>query len=105
MSLIKQKIYDVVSTYLHDREFSLRDLLDLIDRYHRGTNHGSVIPSDYLCKDALKSDASNDGNRGNYLTYPRFLERLGRNRYVFVGWDGIEEGSINAPVLRGKGKP
>jgi len=71
-----------------------------------GTERGSIIPSDYLCKDAVKDDPSNDGNRGNYFTYPRFLERLGRNRYIFAGWDGVDEGSIDVPIVRGAtGKP
>jgi hypothetical protein len=95
----RQKIYNVVSVYFNAREFSRQELLDLMDRYYRGTNHGSILPSDYLCRDALKNDPSNDGNR-NYNIYPRFLERLGRDRYRFVGWDGIEESSIEAPVLR-----
>src|SRR5713226_1341646 len=96
----KQKIYNVVSAHLHTREFSRRDLLDRIDTYYPATNHDSVLPSDYLCRDALKNDPSNEGNRDDYWTYPRFLERLGRNAYRFVGWDGIEAGSIDAPAMR-----
>jgi hypothetical protein len=54
--------------------------------------------------DAVKGDPSNDGNRGDYSICPRFLERLGRDRYRFVGWDGLDKGSINAPILRGTTK-
>jgi len=97
----KQKIYDVVSAHLQAREFSRSDLLDVIDKHYPGTNHGSILPSDYLRKDALKLDPSNDGNRNNYSTCPRFLERLGRNRYRFLGWDGLDEGALDAPLLRG----
>lgn len=95
----RQKIYNVVSAHLSDREFTRKDLLDLIAWHHPGTEPSSILPSDYLCKDALKADPSNDGNR-DYTLYPRFLERLARNKYRFVGWDGIEEGSIDAPVQR-----
>jgi hypothetical protein len=98
--LNRQKIYNLVSVHLHSCEFSRRDLLELIDSNYPGTNHESILPSDYLCKDALKDDPSNDDNRGDYWNFPRFLERLGRNKYVFVGWDGMEVGSIDAPVLR-----
>jgi hypothetical protein len=102
----KQKIYNTVSAHLRTREFSRRDLLDLIDTYYPGTNHGSILPSDYLCKDALKGDPSNQDNRGNYRTFPRFLDRLGKDTYKFLGWDGIEKGSIEAPNLRAaKGEP
>jgi hypothetical protein len=96
----RQKIYNIVSADLRDREFSRRNLLDLIDKHYPGTNHESILPSDYLRRDAVKGDPSNDGNRGNYTIYPRFLERLGRDRYRFVGWDGIDQGSIDAPVER-----
>jgi hypothetical protein len=99
LSSNRQKIYDVVSVHLKAREFSRRELLNLIERHHPGTNQGSILPSDYLCKDAVKDDPSNEANR-NYYLYPRFLERLGKDRYRFVGWDGIEKGSIEAPILR-----
>ena len=72
----------------------------LIDRYYPGTPHDSILPSDYLHQDAVKSDPSNDGNRHLGLTYPRFLERVGRDRYQFVGWDGMPSGAIAAPALR-----
>jgi hypothetical protein len=96
----KQKIYNVISAHLRTCEFSRADLLDLIDTHYPATNHGSVLPSDYLCKDALKRDPSNAGNRGNYWIFPRFLERLSKGTYKFVGWDGIDKGSIEAPILR-----
>jgi hypothetical protein len=96
----KQKVYNVVSAYLSDRDFSCRDLHALIKTYYPGTPQDSIIPSDYLCKDAVRDDPSNDGNRGLDVTYPRFLERTGSNRYRFVGWDGIPSGAIDAPVLR-----
>jgi hypothetical protein len=98
--LNRQKIYNIVSVHLRSCEFSRGDLLELIDSNYPGTNHDSILPSDYLCRDALKDDESNDDNRGDYWNFPRFLERLERNRYVFVGWDGMEVGSIDAPVLR-----
>lgn len=96
----RQEIYNVVSTDFPSREFSRKDLLDSIDKHYPGTEIGSILPSDYLCRDAVKVDPSNDGNR-DLKTYARFLERLGRNMYRFVGWDGVEKGSIDAPVLRG----
>ncbi len=96
----KQKIYNAVSAYLSNHEFSCHDLLALIDRNYPGTPHDSIIPSDYLYQDAVKNDPSNDGNRHQDVTYPRFLERVGRNRYRFVGWDGVPNGAIEAPVLR-----
>jgi hypothetical protein len=91
----RQKIYDIASTRLMGREFSRRELLTLIDQHYPGTNHDSILPSDYLLRDAIKSDPSNDGNRGNYMLYPRFLERVGRDRYRFVGWDGRDPGSLS----------
>ncbi|MCC6680219.1 MAG: hypothetical protein IT445_04870 [Phycisphaeraceae bacterium] len=100
MPSIRQKIYNVISKHLCDSEFSRGDVLRIIDQDYPRTNHESILPSDYLCRDSLKKDPSNDDNRGNYQTYPRFLERLGRNRYRFVGWDGKEPDSIDAPVLR-----
>jgi hypothetical protein len=96
----RQTIYNIAATHFSDREFSRRGLLDLIDKHYPGTNHDSILPSDYLCKDAVKADPSNDGNRGDYTNYPRFLERLGRDRYRFAGWDGIARGSIDAPAVR-----
>jgi|ERR1700681_1551639 hypothetical protein len=96
----KQKIYDVVSGHLSASVFSCQDLFDLIDHYYPGTPHDSIIPSDYLYLDAVKSDPSNDGNRGLDITYPRFLERVGRNQYRFAGWDGLPAGAISAPILR-----
>jgi hypothetical protein len=99
--LNKQKIYNVVSAHLQAREFSRSDLLDLIDKHYPATDHAWILPSDYLCKDAVKSDPSNAANRNNYSICPRFLERLGRNRYRFVGWDEIDRGALDAPVLRG----
>jgi hypothetical protein len=81
--LIREKVY-AVGTLLR-RGFSWSELLEKMDIYFPGTNHSSIQPSDYLCRDALKSDASNLGNRGNYGTFPRFIERLGRNSYVFLG--------------------
>ena len=100
MPLNRQKIYNIVSTHLHGCGFSCADLFSLIDEHYPGTEHDSIMPSDYLCADAVKHDPSNDGNRGDYKTYPRFLERIRRNGYIFVGWDGIEDGSIDAPILR-----
>lgn len=97
----KQKVYNVTSAYLSSGEFSCRDLHALIRRHYPGTPKDSIIPSDYLCRDAVKSDPSNDGNRGLDVTYPRFLERVGRNRYRFIGWDGVPSGAIDAPVSRG----
>jgi hypothetical protein len=95
----RQIVYNVVSTDFPTREFSRQDLLDSVHKHYPGTPPGSMLPSDYLGRDAVKADPSNDGNRDRKI-YPRFLERLGRNRYRFVGWDGIEKGSIDAPVLR-----
>jgi hypothetical protein len=96
----KQKVYDVVSAYLSGQEFSCHDLFALIDRYYPGTPHDSIIPSDYLYQDAVKDDPSNDGNRHQDVTYPRFLNRVGRNRYRFGGWDGLPNDAIAAPMLR-----
>lgn len=96
----RQKIYDIASTRLPGREFSRRELLTLIDQQYPGTNQDSILPSDYLLRDALKHDPSNDANTGNYMLYPRFLERVGRDRYRFVGWDGRDPGSLAAPGLR-----
>jgi hypothetical protein len=96
----KQKVYDVVSAHLSGQEFSCQDLFHWIDVDYPGTPHDSIIPSDYLYQDAVKSDPSNDGNRHQDVTYPRFLERLGRNRYRFGGWDGVPSGAIVAPVTR-----
>jgi hypothetical protein len=100
----KQKIYDVVSAHLSGQEFSRRDLFALIDRYYPRKPH-SFHPSDYLYQDAVKDDPSNDGNRHQDVTYPRFLERVGRNRYRFVGWDGVPNGAIAAPVSRSATTP
>jgi hypothetical protein len=100
MPSTRQKIYEITSTQLKNREFSRRELLTLIDQHYPGTNHGSILPSDYLVRDAVKGDPSNDGNRGNYMLYPRFLERVSRDRYKFVGWDGRDPGSLTAPSLR-----
>jgi len=96
----KQKTYDVVSQHLSNRVFSCKQLHALIDQHYPGTPHDSIIPSDYLCQDAVKSDPSNAGNRGHDITYPRFLIRIGRDQYRFIGWDGIPPGAINAPILR-----
>ena len=101
----KQKIYNVVSAHLSDKEFSCRDLVALVDRYYPGTPHDSIIPSDYLYEDAVKNDPSNDGNRHQDVTYPRFLERVGSNRYRFGGWDGVPNGAIKAPVSRSATTP
>ncbi len=95
----KQKVYDVVSAHLSGSVFSCQDLFDLIDQHYPGTPHDSIIPSDYLYLDAVKNDPSNDGNRGHNITYPRFLERIGRNQYR-SGWDGLPGGAIIAPILR-----
>jgi hypothetical protein len=65
--------------------FSRRDLLNAIKAYFPDVNAQSILPSDYLVADAVKEDPSNDGNRDNYTTYPRFLRRLARNSYAFVG--------------------
>jgi hypothetical protein len=100
-SVIRQQIYDVVSAKFSSIAFSREDLIcEIKNMLGTEPNHRSIIPSDYLCRDALKADPSNDGNRGNFSTYPRFLERVGRGRYRFVGWDGLAKGSISAPVTR-----
>jgi hypothetical protein len=57
----RQKIYDIASTRLMGREFSRRELLTLIDQHYPGTNHDSILPSDYLLRDAIKSDPSTTG--------------------------------------------
>lgn len=95
---IRQIIYNVAFSRLRNHEFSRADLLRWIDSDYPGTNHDSILPSDYLRKDAVKRDPSNDGNRGNYWLYPRFLERRSRDRYIFIGWDGRDSGSIDVPV-------
>jgi HTH-type transcriptional regulator/antitoxin HigA len=100
MPRIRQLVYDAVSVQLRSREFNRQDLLRAIKNIHAKVNDSSVLPSDYLCKDAVKADPSNAGNRNRFRTYPRFLERIGDDRYRFVGWDGIPEGSLNAPILR-----
>lgn len=96
----KQKLYDVVSGHLSSGVFSCGDVFNVIDQLFPGTPHDSIIPSDYLVHDAVKTDPSNEGNRGQDITYPRFLERIGRNKYRFVAWDGVPQGAIDAPVLR-----
>ena len=96
----KQKVYNVVSAHLANRDFSCRELHAMIDRDYPGTPHDSIIPSDYLYNDTVKGDPSNDGNRPHDKTYPRFLERLDRDTYRFGGWDGTPAGAIDAPVLR-----
>jgi hypothetical protein len=100
VSLVKQKICDVVSTHLSTGAFSRKDLLDRIDQIYPGTPHSSILPSDYLYQGAVKSDPSNDGNRGHDVTYPRLLERIGSDQYQFAGWDGLPPRAINAPILR-----
>ena len=95
---LKQKVYNVISAHLQHREFSRGDVLEYIDQDYPDTNHGSVQPSDYLYDDAVKSSPSNKGH-DNY-DLPRFLKRLGRNRYRFGGWDGVGSGGLDAPVLR-----
>jgi hypothetical protein len=100
----KQKVYDVTSAHA-GQHFSRRDLLDWIDNAHPGTLHGSILPSDYLYQDAVKNDPSNDGNRHQHKTYPRFLERVGRDEYRFGGWDGMPSGAIVAPATRGATTP
>jgi len=102
---IKQKIFNVVSKCISGREFSCKDLRDLIDRDYPGTNHGSIQPSDYVYKDATGHDPSNDGNRDDYVTYPRFLEKVEKNRYRFGGWDGVAKDAIDAPVSRSATTP
>jgi hypothetical protein len=98
----KQKIYDVVSAHLSGHEFSCQDLFALIDRDYPGTPHDSIIPSDYLYQDAVKNDPSNEGNRNKDITYHRFLERVGSDRYRFGCWDGVPHGAIEAPVSRSR---
>jgi len=98
---IRQMVYDAISARLRDREFTRQDVIRAIRDMYTKVNDTSVLPSDYLCADALKVDSSNAGNQNNFWTYPRFLERLGHNRYRFVGWDGIAKGSLNAPIFRG----
>jgi HTH-type transcriptional regulator / antitoxin HigA len=100
MPPIRQVVYDAVSAQLSTREFTRQDLIHAIKINDREVNDDSILPSDYLCADALKPDSSNIGNRDNFWTYPRFLERVGRNKYRFVGWDGVAEGSLNAPISR-----
>jgi transposase-like protein len=100
MPPIRQVVYNAASARLSTREFTRQDLIHAIKNIYREVNDGSILPSDYLCADALKPDSSNAGNRDNFWTYPRFLERVGRNKYRFVGWDGIAEGSLNAPISR-----
>jgi HTH-type transcriptional regulator / antitoxin HigA len=97
---IRQLVYDAVSAQFRSREFTRQDVIRSIKNIYTELNDASVLPSDYLCADALKADSSNAGNQNNFWTYPRFLERIGRNRYIFVGWDGIAEGSLNAPISR-----
>lgn len=94
MPRIRELVYNAASTILKDKEFTRTDLVETIRNSGHDVNPTSVIPSDYLRIDAIKLDASNDGNRGKLMTYPRFLERLARNRYRFVGWDGVPEGSL-----------
>ena len=96
----KQKTYEIASTYLSDRVFSCRELHRLIDEHYPGTPPDSIIPSDYLYEDVVKTDPSNDGNRHHDITYPRFLRRVGRDAYRFGGWDGQPAGAIDAPVTR-----
>jgi HTH-type transcriptional regulator / antitoxin HigA len=97
---IRQIVYNAVSSHLKAHEFGRKDLIDAIKRSYGEVNDRSILPSDYLCRDAVKADPNNAGNRDNFRTYPRFLERVGPNKYRFVGWDGIAKGSLNAPISR-----
>ena len=72
----KQKVYDVVSAHLSGQEFSCQDLFHWIDVDYPGTPDDSIIPSDYLYQDAVKSDPSNDGNRHQDVTFPVYLKDL-----------------------------
>jgi len=81
--MLREVIYAVSS--MLEPGFSRRDLLNAIMVYFPDVPAGSILPSDYLVADALKEDPSNDGNRDNYTNYPRFLRRLARNSYAFVG--------------------
>ena len=87
---------------MREREFSRGDLLSLIESEYPGTKSDTILPSDYLFKDAVKSDPSNAGNRGKDLTYPRFLERVGPNRYKLADQDTtVRTGGLasrNAPL-------
>jgi hypothetical protein len=76
MLALKQKVYNVISAHLRHREFSRGDVLEYIDQDYPDTNHGSVLPSDYLYDDAIKSSPSN--KRHDNYDLPRFLKRLGR---------------------------
>lgn len=97
---IRQMVYDAASTQLSTGEFTRQDLIDAIKNIYGEVNDKSIIPSDYLCVDAVKATPDNVGNRDNYSVYPRFLERMGPNKYRFVGWDGVAKSSLNAPISR-----
>lgn len=99
MFVIRQLVYNIVSTRLSRAEFTRQNLIAAMQENHK-INPKSIIPSDYLCVDAVKRDPSNGGNRDRRMTYPRFLERVAHNRYRFVGWDGMPQGSLDAPILR-----